>query len=412
MKLHKKSSNDLRFPVIEDLPELAGKTVLVRMDLNVPMRAGKVEDATRIVRLLPTLKELLKQKAKVVILSHFDRPGGKFVPSMSLAPLVDPLAELLDKKVPVKFGVDCVGTAAREAVDHLKAGEVLLLENLRFHPEEEKGDAAFARELASLGDVYINDAFSCSHRKHASVMGINTHLPYAAGRLMQAELEMLERLFSGAGRPLAAIVGGAKVSTKLELLENLMRKVDLLVIGGAMANTFLAAQGHEVGESLMEEKLVPMAKKIIHAAEKTACKVLLPVDVVVADEFRPQSANRVVPVKSIPKKGMVLDLGPETLLTITEELKKCKTVVWNGPLGAFETSPYDVSTLSVARVVASLTRQKKLQSIGGGGDTLAALSHAGLSEEFSYLSTAGGAFLEWMEGKSLPGVEALYKKAA
>lgn len=390
---------------LEDV-NVAGKTVLVRTDLNVPMAGGKVSDHTRIKRLLPTLNYLIKKKARIVLLSHFDRPGGKFVPSMSLAPLVDAVSEALGGK-PVKFGVDCIGPAASDAVGKLKAGEVLLLENLRFHAEEEKGDMHFARELASLGDVFVNDAFSASHRAHASITGIAKLLPSAAGRLMQEEVEVLTSIFSDAKKPLGAIIGGSKVSTKLELLSNLTRTMDVLVIGGAMANTFLLAQGIDVGKSICEPSMKATAKRILKEAAKKGCQIVLPTDLTVVAQFAPGAACRVVDVGDIPANYTAVDVGPYSLQVYREALQTCRTVVWNGPVGAFETSPFDASTVNLARIVGKLTGQKKLRSIAGGGDTVAALAHAGMADSFSYLSTAGGAFLEWMEGKSLPGVVAL-----
>lgn len=395
----------MTFLKLEDI-DVSGKVVLVRTDLNVPMQGGKVTDNTRIVRLLPTLNYLIKKKARVVLLSHFDRPGGKFVPSMSLAPLVDPVSEALGGKE-VHFGVDCVGPAARDAVAKLKAGDVLLLENLRFHPEEEKGDAHFARELASLGDVYINDAFSASHRAHASITGIAAHLPVAAGRLMQEELEVLGSILSNAKKPIGAIVGGSKVSTKLDLLENLLETMDMLIIGGAMANTFLLAQGLDVGKSICEPSMKATAKRIMKDAQKKNCRIVLPTDLVVAQKFEAHAACRVVDVDKIPETHTAVDVGPYSLQVYREALQTCKTVVWNGPVGAFETSPFDASTVNLARIVGKLTGEGTLRSIAGGGDTVAALSHAGMAESFSYLSSAGGAFLEWLEGKTLPGVAAL-----
>ncbi len=396
----------LKLPPLDEL-DVNGKTVLVRCDLNVPMEGGRVADNTRILRMLPTLQHLLKKKARVVLLSHFDRPEGKFVPSMSLAPLVDPLAALLGQEV--KFGVDCIGPAAKEAVSKVKPGEIVLLENLRFHAQEEANDASFARELASLGDFYVNDAFSCSHRTHASVVGITEHLPFAAGLLLKQEVETLDRIFSAPERPLAAIVGGAKVSTKLALLENLIAKVDIIVIGGAMANTFLLAKGHSVGKSKCEKDMVPTAKKILAAAEKAGCRIVLPVDLVVTENFEPHAACLVVAVDDIPASCTATDIGPASVALIGEALAKCKMVVWNGPVGAFETRPFDASTVQVARILSGLTRKSKVQTIAGGGDTMAAIAHAGLSDAFTYLSTAGGAFLEWLEGKELPGIAALSK---
>lgn len=396
-----------KFPTLESL-NVANKTVLVRTDLNVPMHGGRVTDNTRILRLLPTLNYLLKKKVRVVLLSHFDRPGGKFVPSLSLAPLVDPLSAALGGR-PVQFGVDCVGPAAHEAVKKLAPGGVLLLENLRFHAEEEKGGAPFARELASLGDAYVNDAFSASHRAHASITGIPQYLPSAAGRLMEEEVAVLESITTGAKRPIAAIVGGAKISSKLALLGNLTKTMDVLIIGGAMANSFLYARGYPMGASLFEKGLKQTALRILKNAEKNGCRLLLPVDVVTAESFTAQSPCRVVEASKIPARGIALDIGPATLRLFSDALADCKTVVWNGPIGAFETSPFDAGSVTLARSIASLTARKKIRSIAGGGDTVASLSHAGLTDSFSYISTAGGAFLEWLEGKKLPGVAALIK---
>ncbi|MFW0776496.1 MAG: phosphoglycerate kinase [Rickettsiales bacterium] len=397
------------FPRLEDV-NVAGKTVLVRTDLNVPMQGGKVTDDTRIVRALPTIEYLIKKKAKIVLLSHFGRPKGQFVPSLSLAPLVDPLSQALGGKE-IKFGVDCVGSETKKAVKKLKAGEILLLENLRFYPEEEKGSPAFARDLASLGDIYINDAFSSSHRAHASIKGIADHLPAAAGRLMEEELSELTSIFTDAKKPIAAIVGGSKVSTKLELLGNLTKTMDTIIIGGAMANTFLYAQGFKVGNSLCEPKLKSTALKIMKDAKKNGCRILLPTDVVVAKAFEKRSPSVVVDIDKIPADGIAIDIGPASMQLFSEEIHRCKTVVWNGPMGAFEISPFDTGSLMLARVVAKLTRQKKIRSIGGGGDTVSALAHSALEQNFSYISTAGGAFLEWLEGKKLPGVVALMKQS-
>lgn len=394
-----------KFPTLDDI-DIAGKCVIVRMDLNVPMRAGRVTDNTRVVRLLPTLHELLKKKAKIVILSHLGRPMGKFNTDYSLAPLVDALANVLPG-VTIKFGVDCVGKAAEDAVAALKAGEILLLENLRFHASEESNDPEFAKALAKHGDIYINDAFSSSHRAHASVVGITKYLPFAAGRLMEEELNNIEKFFGQVERPFTAIVGGAKVSTKLELLESLITRVNHLIIGGAMANTFCFAQGIKVGKSLCEENMKETALRILEQAKKKGCTIHLPIDVIVAEQFSAHAPSDVVDIHHIPKNSMILDVGPETLNHFADCLKQSRTLLWNGPLGAFETSPFDVSTVNLARVVASLTRTGKLKSIAGGGDTVAAMTYSGLAERFSYLSTAGGAFLEWMEGKTLPGVAAL-----
>lgn len=391
------------FPILDDL-NVTGKKVILRMDLNVPMQGGKVRDMTRILKQVPTLCELAEKGAKVIVLSHFGRPKG-YDPDLSLAPLVDALSEALGR--PVGFGLDCTGPEAVNATREMQNGEVVLLENLRFHAEEEKNDAAFSAALAALGEVYVNDAFSCSHRAHASVVGITRHLPVAAGRLMQAELETLEMLFNHPKRPLAAIVGGSKISTKLAILDHLIEKVDTLIIGGAMAHTFLAAQGHEVGASLYEPDLLPTAKQILAHAQSTGCEILLPKDVVVAEKFAPHAANQMVAATKILPGQMALDVGLESLAAMAKAIRRARMLLWNGPIGAFETTPFDVGTVVLARVVAAQTAAGKLHSVAGGGDTVAALAHAGLAEGFSYLSTAGGAFLEWMEGKPLPGVAAL-----
>ena len=398
----------MTFPRLEDL-DLAGKTVLLRTDLNVPMQGGKVTDNTRIVRAMPTISYLLEKNCKVIILSHFDRPKGKFVPSMSLAPLVDELAEAMWGKE-VKFGVDCVGKAARDAVANLNNGEVLLLENLRFHPQEEAGDREFAREIASLGDFFVNDAFSCSHRAHASITGIAEFLPTAAGRLMQEELTVLTSIFAKPEKPIAAIIGGSKISTKLDLLENLTKTMDKIIIGGGMANTFLYALGHNVGKSLCEKEMKETALSILKKAKENNCEIVLPIDLVVAIRFAAHAENRVVAVDKIPDNFTAVDIGCASVSLFANALSECKTVVWNGPVGAFETSPFDVSSVSIARHIAALTGAQKIRSIAGGGDTVSAIMHSGLAESFSYLSTAGGAFLEWLEGKELAGVEALYAK--
>ena len=398
----------MTFPRLEDL-DLAGKTVLMRTDLNVPMQGGKVTDNTRIVRAMPTISYLLEKNCKVIILSHFDRPKGKFVPSMSLAPLVDELAEAMWGKE-VKFGVDCVGKAARDAVANLNNGEVLLLENLRFHPQEEAGDREFAREIASLGDFFVNDAFSCSHRAHASITGIAEFLPTAAGRLMQEELTVLTSIFAKPEKPIAAIIGGSKISTKLDLLENLTKTMDKIIIGGGMANTFLYALGHNVGKSLCEKEMKETALSILKKAKENNCEIVLPIDLVVAIRFAAHAENRVVAVDKIPDNFTAVDIGCASVSLFANALSECKTVVWNGPVGAFETSPFDVSSVSIARHIAALTGAQKIRSIAGGGDTVSAIMHSGLAESFSYLSTAGGAFLEWLEGKELAGVEALYAK--
>ncbi|HTS91133.1 MAG TPA: phosphoglycerate kinase [Stellaceae bacterium] len=394
-----------RFRTIDELTP-AGKRVLVRADLNVPMKGGLVTDATRIERLAPTLLDLSKKGAKVVVLSHFGRPNGKVDPAYSLRPLVAPLSRALGGK-PVSFAEDCVGPAAERVVASLAPGEVALLENLRFHPEEEANDAAFARRLASLGDLYVNDAFSAAHRAHASTEALAHLLPAAAGRLMQAELEALGAALETPARPVLALVGGAKVSTKLDLLSFLVRKVDTLAIGGAMANTLLFAQGITVGKSLCERELADTARDIIAKAKAAGCRLLLPVDAVVARKFEANAATETVPIDGVPADAMILDIGPATVAAIGAGLAAAKTLVWNGPLGAFETPPFERGTVAVARRAAELTRSGKLLSVAGGGDTVAALVQAQVADALSYVSTAGGAFLEWLEGRELPGVASL-----
>jgi phosphoglycerate kinase len=393
-----------KFRTLDDLA-VAGKRVLVRCDLNVPMKDGKVTDATRIERSAETLKELSGKGAKVIVLSHFGRPKGKRSPEFSQKPLIEPLAKALGRKI--AFADDCIGPAAENAVKALKDGDLLLLENLRFHGQEEANDAGFAGQLAALGDLYVNDAFSAAHRAHASTEGVAHLLPAAAGRLMQAELEHLQAALENPERPVMAIVGGAKVSTKLDLLGNLVGKVDRLVIGGGMANTFLFAQGVEVGKSLAEREMADTARAILKKAQARSCKILLPVDAVVAAEFKANSAAQTVAANAVPKDQMILDVGPKTVDAIVAEMRTCKTLVWNGPLGAFETPPFERATVAVARQAAALTNAKSLLSVAGGGDTVAALATAGVEEQFSYVSTAGGAFLEWLEGKELPGVAAI-----
>ncbi len=392
-----------------DSIDLSNKRVLVRVDLNVPMKGGKVTDATRIERAAPTIAEMASKGAKVIVLSHFGRPDGKRVPEMSLKPLVEPLAAALGK--PVAFAEDCVGPLAEEAVRTMKPGDVLLLENLRFHKEEEKNEPGFVDKLSLLGDVYVNDAFSAAHRAHASTEGLAHRLPAAAGRLMQAELEALDKALGAPKRPVCAIVGGAKVSTKLDLLGNLVGKVDKLVIGGGMANTFLHAQGIKVGKSLCEKDLAPTALEILEKAKVAKCEVLLPVDVVVAGEFKAEAPHQVVAADACPDDKMILDVGPQSVALYQEKLGACATLVWNGPLGAFEMKPFDAGTVALAQRAASLTEEGKLLSVAGGGDTVAALAAAGVEEKFTYVSAAGGAFLEWMEGKTLPGVAALIRAA-
>jgi phosphoglycerate kinase len=393
-----------KFRTLDDL-SVAGRCVLVRCDLNVPMKDGKVTDATRIERSAETLKELSEKGGRVIVLSHFGRPKGKRAPEFSQKPLVEPLAKALGRKV--AFAEDCVGPAAERAAKALKDGDVLLLENLRFHEEEEANDPVFAKQLAALGDLYVNDAFSAAHRAHASTERVAHLLPAAAGRLMQAELDHLQAALENPERPVMAIVGGAKVSTKLDLLGNLVGKVDRLVIGGGMANTFLYAQGAEIGKSLAEREMADTARAIFKKAAAKNCTILLPVDAVVAAEFKANPPVDIIASDAVPKDKMILDVGPKTVAAIVAEMKACKTLVWNGPLGAFETPPFERATIAVAREAAALTRAKSLLSVAGGGDTVAALAAAGVEEQFSYVSTAGGAFLEWLEGKELPGVAAL-----
>ncbi len=390
-----------------DSLDARGKTVLVRVDLNVPMQVGKITDTTRIERILPTIRLLAGKEARVVLLSHLGRPEGKFTPSLSLAPLVDELQRLLGD-IPVRFGVDCLGDPAREAIVNTPPGTVLLLENLRFHPDEEQDGEQFAAGLAALGDVYVNEAFSCSHRAHASITGIPRYLPALPGLALEQELQVCERLLHNPERPVAAVVGGSKVSTKLDVLTHLVTHMDYLIVGGAMASTFLYSMGYEVGASLCEKDMASTAKEVMKQAKKSGCTVLLPEDVVVATALKKQAVSQIVPVDAIGRDRMILDIGPETLEKLGALLRSCKMLVWNGPLGAFETSPFDGATIHLARVAAKQTRLGRLQSIAGGGDTVAALSHAGLGEEFTWLSTAGGAFLEWLEGKPLPGVAALH----
>jgi phosphoglycerate kinase len=387
-----------------DEADVRGKRVLVRADLNVPMREGHITDMTRVERVVPTIQELAEKGARVVILSHFERPKGKRVPELSLAPLAEAISEVLRK--PVAFADDCVGSAAEAAVAALKDGDVLLLENTRFHKGEETNDADFVAALAKLGDVYVNDAFSAAHRAHATTEGLAHHMPAYAGRLMQAELEALESALAKPERPVMAIVGGSKVSTKLDLLGNMLERVDVLVIVGAMANTFLAAKGLPVGRSLQETDLHGTAREIMERAKGSHCEIVLPVDGTIAQEFKPHVATRTLPVEA-EHDGMSLDVGPETARLIVERLGQVKTLVWNGPLGAFETPPFDASTMLVAKAVADLTGEGSLRSVAGGGDTVSALRQAGVVDELTYVSSAGGAFLEWLEGKTLPGVKAL-----
>lgn len=387
-----------------DQADVNNKRVLVRVDLNVPMENGRVSDMTRIERVLPTIRELADRNAKVILLSHFGRPKGTDK-SLSLEPLANVLSEALSKMV--LFAPDCIGADAEKAISILQPGQVLVLENTRFHKGEEKNEPDFVNALAKHGDVYVNDAFSAAHRAHASTEGLAHKMPAYAGRALQAELEALETALEKPERPVMAVAGGAKISTKLELLGNLMEKVDKLAIGGAMANTFLAAQGKPVGKSLVEKDLLDTAREILAKAKASNCEIILPVDVVVAGEFKARSPSKVVATEKVGSDDMILDIGRESIGHVIAALAGSKTLVWNGPFGAFEMEPFDVGTNEVAEAAAELTEAGKLRSVAGGGDTVAALEHAGAADRFTYVSTAGGAFLEWLEGKPLPGVEAL-----
>ena len=384
-----------------------GKRILLRADLNVPVRDGRITDRTRIERLCPTIKELADKGGRVIVCSHFDRPKGKRVPEMSLKPMAEALSASLSR--PVHFVDDCVGAEAEAAAAAMQDGDVILLENTRYHAGEEKNDTALVDGLAKLADAFVNDAFSAAHRAHASTEGVAHKLPSFAGRLMEAELKALDAALGNPARPVVAIVGGAKVSTKLDLLGNLASKVDAIVIGGAMANTFLAAQGHGVGKSLQEAEMHDTALRILDQAKAANCDIVLPVDLVVAEQFAPNPPTRTVTVDKVPATYMALDVGPETVDMIEARLRKASTLVWNGPLGAFETPPFDAATVALAQSVAALTQSGALKSIAGGGDTVSALRHAGVLDRMTYVSSAGGAFLEWLEGKALPGVAALQR---
>lgn len=384
---------------------LRGKTVLLRADLNVPTQNGLVSDTSRLERLLPTLKELSAAGSKIVILSHFGRPDGKPNSKYTLRPVAAALENIWGQKI--AFADDCIGPKAEAAIKELAPGQILVLENTRFHPGEEKNDPEFAKALAALGDVYVNDAFSAAHRAHASTEGLAHLLPSAAGRLMETEIDALSKALGNPERPLAAIVGGSKISTKLELLQNLVSKVDILILGGGMANTFLAAKGIAIGKSLSEADMIDTAKSIMQTAQARDCHIMLPKDVVVAYEFKAGAATQILDVDAVPEDQMILDIGPQSVKEIKKNLEMCKTVVWNGPLGAFETPPFDRATNEVAICVADLTKRGKILSVAGGGDTGAALENAGVTHGVTYLSSAGGAFLEWLEGKQLPGVVAL-----
>jgi phosphoglycerate kinase len=384
--------------------DVAGKRVIVRADLNVPIKNGKVTDATRLERVVPGLKALSDRGAKVIVISHFGRPKG-VDPELSLRPVAQTLQDLLGR--PVKFGEDSIGAAAGAVVQSLSNGDIAVLENLRFHKGEEKNDPEFASALAKLGDVFVGDAFSCAHRAHASTEGITHHLPSYAGPLLMEEIDALRTALEKPQRPTAALVGGAKVSTKIPVLTNLVAKVDKLIIGGGMANTFLQAAGTNVGKSLAEPEFAETAREILAKAKEKGCEIILPVDAVIAREFKEGAASEVVAIDDVPADAMILDVGPKSVAHVTDMLTGTKTLLWNGPMGAFEIAPFGEGTFAVARAAASLTKAGKLVSVAGGGDTVAALNAANVTDEFTYVSTAGGAFLEWLEGRELPGIAAL-----
>jgi phosphoglycerate kinase len=393
------------FKTLDDMGDIAGRRVLVREDLNVPMAHGKIADNTRLRATVETLSELSDRGAKVLVLAHFGRPKGSPNAEMSLKQVAPGLADVLGRDV--SFIADCLGDAAAAAIAALSDGGIAILENTRFHPGEEQNDPALVAEMAKLGDFYVNDAFSAAHRAHASTEGLAHALPAFAGRAMEAELEALEKALGAPEKPVAAVVGGAKVSSKLDVLRHLVARVDHLIIGGGMANTFLAARGVDVGKSLCEHDLTGTAEEILEAAAKANCTVHLPYDVVVAKEFRANPPTRTVNVHEVAADEMILDVGPAAVEALADVLKNCRTLVWNGPMGAFETPPFDAATVALARTAAALTRESSLVSVAGGGDTVAALNHAGVAGDFTFVSTAGGAFLEWMEGRELPGVKAL-----
>jgi phosphoglycerate kinase len=390
--------------------DLKGRRVLVRCDMNVPVKDGRVTDVTRLERLVPGLLELSKRGAKVIVVSHFGRPKSAADVEFTLKPVAESFSKLLGQ--PVAFAPDCIGEAAVKAVYALQPGGIAVLENLRFHKGEEKNDPAFAKELASLADIFIGDAFSCAHRAHASTEGVTHLLPSYAGPLMMEEINALRTALEKPKKPTAAVVGGAKVSTKIPVLENLLPKVDFLIIGGGMANTFLGAQGINVGKSLSEPDFYETARKIMAAAKSSGCTIVLPVDGVIAREFKAGAASSVVDVSAIPADAMMLDVGPKSVAHLTAVLDGCHTLLWNGPLGAFEIDPFGTGTFALAKQAAAMTKAGKLTSVAGGGDTVAALNAAGVTEQFTYISTAGGAFLEWLEGRELPGVAALTRDGA
>ncbi|MCC0029588.1 MAG: phosphoglycerate kinase [Brucellaceae bacterium] len=393
------------FRTLDDLTDIAGKRVLVRVDLNVPVKDGKVTDTTRIERVRPTILELSGKGAKVILLAHFGRPKGEKVPEMSLRPIARAVEQVIDHRV--DFATDCIGEEAESEIAEMTDGDILLLENTRYYKGEEKNDPDFVARLAALGDVFVNDAFSAAHRAHASTEGLAHHMPAYAGRTMQAELEALEQGLGNPRKPVLAIVGGAKVSTKIDLLMNLVTKVDMLVIGGGMANTFLAARGTDVGKSLCEHDLADTARQIMTQAVQSGCTIVLPVDAAIASEFKEGAEMEIVDIEAVPADKMILDVGPKSIEIVKNRISEAATVVWNGPLGAFEIAPFDRGTVEAAKHAAARTTEGVLVSVAGGGDTVAALNHAGVAGQFTYVSTAGGAFLEWMEGKPLPGVEVL-----
>ena len=395
----------MTFRTLDQAGDLKGKRALVRVDFNVPMDGGKVGDDTRLRAALPTIRYLSERGAKVVLIAHFDRPKGRRVPDMSLAPVVAPLSALLGREI--AFSHDCIGPQAEADIGRLAEGGVILLENLRFHRGEEENDPAFADQLARLGDLYVNDAFSAAHRAHASTEGVARRLPSYGGLAMQAELEHLEKALGKPRRPVLGIVGGSKVSTKLDLLKNLVTRLDKLAIGGGMANTFLFAQGHDVGASFCEKDLAETAREIIGLAGRSNCKLFLPLDIVVAEKMAPDEPARVRGLGEVDEHERILDAGPETIARLKRAMENSHTLIWNGPLGVFEIPPFDRGTMEAARYAAELCQAGKLIAVAGGGDTVAALNQAGVTDDFTFVSTAGGAFLEWMEGKTLPGVAAL-----
>ena len=393
--------SDKKFKTLDDLGNIEGQAGMVRVDLNVPMADGRVTDDTRLKAVIPTVTELADKGAKVLLLAHFGRPKGEFKPEFSLEPVVAPLAEVLGRDV------GFMQRPGPDAIANLPNGSIVVLENSRFAPGEEKNDPGMAKGIASFGDFYVNDAFSAAHRAHVTTAGIADHLPAYAGRSMERELTALDKALGNPEHPVAAVVGGAKVSSKLDVLRQMVEKVDHLIIGGGMANTFLAAKGVDVGKSLCEHDLTDTANEILEAADKADCTVHLPYDVVVSEEFAPNPPTRTVNVHEVAEDEMILDVGPAAVEALSDVLKTCKTLVWNGPMGAFETPPFDHATVALAQTAAALTKEGQLLSVAGGGDTVAALNHAGVAGDFSFVSTAGGAFLEWMEGKELPGVKAL-----